>query len=479
MPTLIKGGTVVTHELSYKADVLCDGGKIVAIGDNLDIPAGTEIVEADGQYVMPGGIDPHTHMNFPFMGTVTIDDFESGTSAAVAGGTTSIIDFVIPSPQEPLMDAYKKWRGWAENSVANYSFHVAITWWDDSVHKDMGDLVENYGVNSFKHFMAYKNSIMCTDEILVSSFSRCLELGAMPTVHAENGELVYHLQNELLEKGLTGPEAHPMSRPPIVESEAAHRAITVADTLGAPIYIVHVSAEQTVDAIRYAQSKGQRVYGECLAGHVVLDDSVYRDKDWGAAAAHVMSPPFRPKGHQEALWNGLQSGTLHTTATDHCAFCAEQKAAGKDDFTKIPNGTAGVEERMSVIWEKGVNSGRMTPNEFVAITSTNAAQIFNVYPRKGTIAVGSDADIVVWDPNASKTLSAGTHKSKIDFNIFEGMTVTGIPAATLVNGKVVYKDGEVIGKAGDGVYFNRPAYASYYDAVKRKNELAEPKAVAR
>merc|ERR1712000_225840 len=253
-----------------------------------------------------------------------------GTSAAVAGGTTSIIDFVIPSPQEPLMDAYKKWRGWAENSVANYTFHVAITWWDDSVHKDMGDLVENYGVNSFKHFMAYKNSIMCTDEILVSSFSRCLELGAMPTVHAENGELVYHLQNELLEKGLTGPEAHPMSRPPIVESEAAHRATTVADTLGAPIYIVHVSAEQTVDAIRYAQSKGQRVYGECLAGHLVLDDSVYRDKDWGAAAAHVMSPPFRPKGHQEALWNGLQSGTLHTTATDHCAFCAEQKAAGKD-----------------------------------------------------------------------------------------------------------------------------------------------------
>jgi len=479
MPTLIKGGTVVTHELTYRADVLCDGGKIVAIGEDLEIPAGTEIVDAGGQYVMPGGIDPHTHMNFPFMGTVTIDDFESGTSAAVAGGTTSIIDFVIPSPQEPLMDAYKKWRGWAETSVANYSFHVAITWWDDSVHKDMGELVENYGVNSFKHFMAYKNAIMCTDDILVASFSRCLELGAMPTVHAENGELVYHLQNQLLEKGMTGPEAHPMSRPPIVESEAAHRAITVADTLGAPIYIVHVSAEQTVDAIRYAQSKGQRVYGECLAGHLVLDDSVYQNKDWGSAAAHVMSPPFRPKGHQESLWHGLQSGTLHTTATDHCAFCADQKAAGKDDFTKIPNGTAGVEERMSAIWEKGVNSGRMTPNEFVAITSTNAAQIFNVYPRKGTIAVGSDADIVVWDPQGTKTLSAKTHNSKIDFNIFEGMTVTGIPSCTLVNGKVVYKDGKVIGQPGDGVYFNRPPYAGYYDALKRKNELAEPKAVAR
>lgn len=479
MSTLIKGGTVVTHEQTYKADVLCDNGKIVAIGANIDVPAGTTVIDATDKLVMPGGIDPHTHMQLPFMGTVAIDDFESGTAAAVAGGTTSIIDFVIPAPQQPLMEAYNQWRDWAEKSIANYSFHVAITWWDESVHRDMGELVENHGVNSFKHFMAYKNAIMCTDEILVASFSRCLQLGAMPTVHAENGELVYHLQQQLLEKGLTGPEAHPLSRPPIVESEAANRAITVADTLGAPIYIVHVSASETVDAIRYAQNRGQRVYGECLAGHLVLDDSVYQSKEWDYAAAHVMSPPFRAKGHQDALWRGLQAGTLHTTATDHCAFCAEQKAMGKDNFTKIPNGTAGVEERMSVLWEKGVNGGKITPNEFVAITSTNAAKIFNIFPNKGAVAVGADADLVVWDPAASKTLSVHTQHSKVDFNIFENMTVTGIPYATLVNGKLVYLDGKILGKAGDGQYFNRPPYGQYYEAIKRKNALREPVAVAR
>lgn len=479
MSILIKGGTVITHELTFRADVYCENGKIAAIGEQLDVPADAEIIDASGQYIMPGGIDPHTHMQLPFMGTVAIDDFESGTAAAVAGGTTSIIDFVIPAPQQPLMEAYQQWREWAEKSIANYSFHVAITWWDESVKRDMGTLVNDHGVNSFKHFMAYKNAIMCTDEILVASFNRCLELGAMPTVHAENGELVYHLQQQLLDKGITGPEAHPLSRPPVVESEAANRAITIANTLGAPIYVVHVSASETVDAIRYAQNRGQRVYGECLAGHLVLDDSVYQDKDWDVAAAHVMSPPFRSKGHQEALWNGLQAGTLQTTATDHCAFCAEQKAMGKDDFTRIPNGTAGVEERMPVLWQKGVNSGRITANEFVAITSTNAAQVFNVYPQKGAVMVGSDADLVIWDPEAKKTLSVRTHRSRVDFNIFEGMEVTGLPVCTLVNGKVVYRDGQVIGQAGDGQYFDRPAYGQYYDAIQRKNALSEPVAVAR
>jgi len=479
MSVLIKGGTVVTHEQRFRADVYCVDGKIAAIGDNLDVAAGTEVVDAEGQLVMPGGIDPHTHMQLPFMGTVAIDDFESGTAAALAGGTTSIIDFVIPAPEQSLLEAYHQWRGWAEKSVADYSFHVAITWWEDSVREEMAELVEKHGVNSFKHFMAYKNAIMATDDILVESFSRCLELGAMPTVHAENGELVFHLQQQLLEKGITGPEAHPLSRPPVVEAEASNRAISIANTLGAPIYLVHVSAKESVDAISYARSNGQHVYGECLAGHLVLDDSVYKDTDWGRAAAHVMSPPFRPKGHQDALWKGLQSGTLQTTATDHCAFCAEQKAAGRDDFTKIPNGTAGVEERLSVLWEKGVNSGKLTAEEFVAITSTNTAKIFNVFPQKGAIQVGSDADLVVWDPAGTKTLSASTHASRIDFNIFEGMQVKGIPTTTVAGGKVAWQNGELRAQPGDGRYFNRPAWASCYSALNRRNEVEAPAAVAR
>ncbi|MBY4677019.1 dihydropyrimidinase [Marinobacterium arenosum] len=479
MSLLIKGGTVVTHDQSYRADIYCVDGRIAAIGENLDVPANTEVVDAGGQLVMPGGIDPHTHMQLPFMGTVAKDDFESGTAAGLAGGTTSIIDFVIPAPQQSLLEAYHQWRGWAEKSVADYSFHVAITWWDDSVREEMGELVRSHGVNSFKHFMAYKNAIMATDDILVESFSRCMELGAIPTVHAENGELVFHLQQQLLAQGITGPEAHPMSRPPVVEAEASNRAISIANTLGAPIYLVHVSAKESVDAIRYARDNGQHVYGECLAGHLVLDDSVYRDPDWGRAAAHVMSPPFRPKGHQEALWKGLQGGTLQTTATDHCAFCAEQKAAGRDDFSKIPNGTAGIEERMSVLWEKGVNSGKLTPNEFVAITSTNTAKIFNLFPRKGAIQVGADADLVVWDPQGSKTLSVETQRSRIDFNIFEGMTVKGIPSCTVANGKVAWQQGELRAQAGDGRYYDRPAYPSYYDALGKRNARNAPTAVVR
>ncbi|MCE0493701.1 dihydropyrimidinase [Vibrio salinus] len=479
MKIMIKGGQVITHEQSYFADVYCVDGKIEKIGENLNITDVDEVIDASGKLIMPGGIDPHTHMQLPFMGTVASDDFASGTAAALAGGTTTIIDFVIPAPQQPLLEAYHQWCDWAEKSQCNYSFHVAITWWDESVREEMKTLVEEYGVNSFKHFMAYKNAIMATDDILVNSFNRCLELGAIPTVHAENGELVYHLQNQLLEKGITGPEGHPLSRPPKVEGEASSRAIQIAGTLGAPIYLVHVSVEESVDAIKYARDRGQIVFGECLPGHLVVDDSVYRSKEWDFAAAHVMSPPFRPKHHQEALWNGLQSGTLHTTATDHCAFCAEQKAMGKTDFTKIPNGTAGVEERMMVLWENGVNQGRITPNEFVSVTSTNAAKIFNIYPRKGAVAEGADADLVIWDPNGEKVLSKATQYSRIEHNIFEGMKITGIPVTTICNGQVAWSDGQLRTNPGDGQYVIRPAYAGYYQSQLKRNELAEPTAVKR
>ncbi|HIE76123.1 MAG TPA: dihydropyrimidinase [Gammaproteobacteria bacterium] len=479
MGVIIKGGTAVTAEQSFKADVYCEDGRIAQVGLDLDTPAGAEVVDAGGQFVMPGGIDPHTHMQLPFMGTVASEDFYTGTAAGLAGGTTCIIDFVIPAPQTSLLSAFHQWREWAEKSVSDYAFHVAVTWWDDSVHQDMGTLVQEHGVNSFKHFMAYKGAIMADDEVLVNSFTRAWELGALPTVHAENGELVWQLQRKLMESGITGPEGHPQSRPPEVEGEAANRAIRIAQALKTPVYLVHVSAKESLGEVIRARNEGQRVFGEVLAGHLLVDDSVYLNTDFDTAAAHVMSPPFRPKGHQDALWRGLQSGNLQTTATDHCCFCADQKAMGKDDFTKIPNGTGGVENRMEVLWHAGVNTGKLTMNEFVRVTSTNAAQIFNMYPRKGSISVGADADLVIWDPEASKTISAKTHHQNVDYNIFEGMTVRGTASHTISQGKVVFKDGELSVERGAGRYIERPPFAPYFDAIAKVRDHTQPVFVER
>ena len=479
MALLIRGGTVVTAERTFRADVLCDDGLIRAIGTDLDAPAGAEVVDAGGAYVMPGGIDPHTHMELPFMGTVASEDFFSGTSAGFAGGTTMIIDFVIPSPQQRILDAYDEWRSWAEKAAGDYSFHVAITWWDETVHADMATLTRERGVNSFKHFMAYKGAIMADDEILVNSFTRARELGAICTVHAESGELVDRLQKEIFDAGLHGPEGHPLSRPPEVEGEAANRAIRIAEVLDVPLYVVHTSCIDALEAITRARLEGQRVYGEVLSGHLVVDDSVYRDPDWRTAAHHVMSPPFRSSEHQAALWAGLQAGMLQTTATDHCCFMTEQKAMGADDFRKIPNGTGGVEDRMSVLWHHGVRTGRLTPNEFVRVTSTAAAQIFNIYPRKGAVEVGSDADLVVWDPEGTRTISAETHHQNIDYNIYEGMEVTGVAVTTVSQGKVVWSDGQLQSVRGAGRYIDRPCGSPVSDNVALRRTLARPRAVDR
>ncbi len=476
---LIRGGTVVNADRAWRADVLCANGVIVSVGENLQAPAGAQVLDAGGQLVMPGGIDPHTHMQLPFMGTVAADDFYSGTAAGLAGGTTCIIDFVIPDPKEPLLAAYRKWRGWAEKAAADYGFHVAVTWWSEQVHADMGTLVREEGINSFKHFMAYKNAIMADDETLVNSFRRALELGAMPTVHAENGELVFQLQRQIMEQGISGPEGHPLSRPPAVEAEACQRAIAIAEVLQVPLYVVHVSCAESAEAIARARARGQRVFGEVLAGHLVVDESVYRNPDFAAAAAHVMSPPFREKWHQEVLWRSLQAGNLQTTATDHCTFCAPQKAAGREDFRKIPNGCGGIEERMAVLWDAGVNTGRLTSSEFVAVTSTNAAKIFNLYPRKGVVAAGSDADLVLWDAEGTRTISAKTHRSRVDFNVFEGRKVTGVPTHTVSQGKVVYARGDLRAERGAGRYLERPAFAPVFAALGRKARLARPTAVMR
>jgi dihydropyrimidinase len=464
---LIRGGTVVNGDRSVRADVLCVGDKIQGVGEGLAAPAGAEVIDAGGQLVMPGGIDPHTHMQLPFMGTVTMDDFFTGTAAGLAGGTTTILDFVVPGAKERPMEAYRRWREWAAKSAADYGLHCAITSWSDGVSEDMGTLVREEGVTCFKLFMAYKGAIMADDETLARAFRRALELGAMPAVHAENGDLVALLQQEMLAREIRGPEGHPLSRPPSVEGEATNRAIAIAGVLNVPVYVVHVSCADAVEAIARARNAGMRVYGEALAGHLLVDDSAYRSPDFATAAAHVMSPPFRSKEHQAALWRGLQAGHLQTTATDHCTFNAEQKAMGKNDFTKIPNGCGGIEERMAVIWDEGVNGGRLTPEEFVRVTSANAAQLFNLYPRKGLVAPGADADVVVWDPQATKTLSARTQHSKGDFNVFEGRTVRGVPTHTVSQGRLVFARGDLRAERGAGRYLKRPPFNAVSEALAK------------
>ena len=464
MSMLIRGGTVVNHDASRRADVLIEGGRIAALGEGLEAPAGAEIIDAGGAFVLPGGIDPHTQCELAFMGTDSADDFEWATKAALSGGTTKIVDFCIPAPGTSMLEAYKDWRNRAKKAACDYSFHMAVTSWSKERYDEMATVVNEYGINTFKHFMAYKGALMVDDEVLLHSFSRCAELGAMPLVHAENGDAVVMLQEQYMAKGVTGPEGHALSRPPAVEGEAANRAIRIAEVLGLPLYVVHVSAEHALQAIERARNEGQRVFGEVLAGHLLVDDSVYQSKDFEFAAGHVMSPPFRPKHHQDALWAGLQAGQLHTTATDHCCFCAPQKAAGKDDFTKIPNGCAGIEDRMSLLWHYGVGTGRLTPSEFVRVTSTNAAQIFNLYPRKGAVRIGSDADLAIWDPKGSRTISAKTHHQNVDFNIFEGRTVTGIATHTVAAGKVVWADGTLRAERGAGRYLPRPTHPPYFEA---------------
>ncbi|WP_295536094.1 dihydropyrimidinase [uncultured Thioclava sp.] len=475
MTTVIKNGTIVTADLTYKADVLIEGGQIIEIGPDLK---GDESLDATGCYVMPGGIDPHTHLEMPFMGTYSADDFESGTRAALAGGTTMVVDFVLPSPGEGLMDALKKWDNKSTRAHCDYSFHMAITWWDKQVFDEMKTVTE-HGINTFKHFMAYKGALMVNDDELYSSFKRCAELGAIPLVHAENGDVVAELSAKLLAEGNNGPEGHAYSRPPQVEGEATNRAIMIADMAGVPLYVVHTSCEESHEAIRRAKMNGKRVWGEPLIQHLTLDESEYFDKDWDHAARRVMSPPFRNKQHQDSLWAGLQSGTLSCVATDHCAFSTEQKRYGVGDFTKIPNGTGGLEDRMPMLWTYGVGTGRLTPNEFVAVTSTNIAKILNVYPKKGAVLVGADADLVVWDPKASKTISAKTQQSAIDYNVFEGKEVTGLPRYTLSRGVVAWADGEIKTKEGHGQFVARDPGMPVTRALSTWKELTAPRPVQR
>ena len=476
MSTVIKGGTIVTADLTYKADVKIEGGKIVDIGPNL---SGDEVLDAAGCYVMPGGIDPHVHLEMPFMGTYSADDFESGTRAGLAGGTTMVVDFCLPDPGQSLLDALKRWDNKSTRANCDYSFHMSVTWWGEQVFDEMKTVVEEHGINTVKHFMAYKGALMVNDDEMFASFQRCAALGALPLVHAENGDVVAAMQQKLMDEGNNGPEGHAYSRPPSVEGEATNRAIIIADMAGAPLYVVHTSCEQAHEAIRRARQNGMRVYGEPLIQHLTLDESEYFNKDWDHAARRVMSPPFRNKQHQDSLWAGLASGSLQVVATDHCAFTGDQKRFGVGDFRKIPNGTGGLEDRMPMLWTYGVNTGRLTMNEFVAVTSTNIAKILNVYPRKGAILVGADADIVVWDPKRSKTISAKNQQSSIEYNVFEGKEVTGLPRYTLTRGVVAIEEGTVKTREGHGQFVKREPFAAVNKALSTWKEITAPRKVER
>jgi len=476
MSTVIKGGTIVAADRSYEADILIEGETIQAIGPDL---SGDIVVDATDAYVLPGGIDPHTHLEMPFMGTTAAETWESGTFAALSGGTTTVVDFVIPG-EAGMLAALEEWEGRATRQASSdYSYHMCVTGWSEKHFDDMAKVVER-GINTFKHFMAYKGALMVNDDEMFASFQRCAALGALPLVHAENGDIVAALQQKYLAEGTTGPEGHAFSRPPEVEGEATNRAIMIADAAGVPVYIVHVSCEQSHEAIRRARQKGMRVYGEPLIQHLTLDEGEYFNRDWDYAARRVMSPPFRNKIHQDSLWAGLAAGSLQVVATDHCAFTTEQKRFGLGNFAKIPNGTGGVEDRLSVLWTRGVETGRLTPNEFVAATSTNIAQILNIYPQKGAILPGSDADLVVWDPKLTKTISAANQKSIIDYNVFEGFTVNGLPRYTLSRGEVVWADGQNSQpQPGRGKFIRRKPFPAVNAALSKWKEVTAPRAVNR
>ena len=475
MTTVIRNGTIVTADLTCKADVLIENGRIAAIGQGL---TGDTTLDATGCLVMPGGIDPHTHLEIPFMGTYSADDFDSGTRAALAGGTTMVVDIALPAPGQGLLDALRIWDNKTARAHCDYSFHMAVTWWGEQVFDEMADIVGR-GITSFKHFMAYKGALMVNDEEMFASFTRVGDLGGVALVHAENGDVVAELSARLLAQGNTGPEAHAYSRPPQVEGEATNRAIMIADTAGVPLYVVHTSCEDSHEAIRRARQAGKRVWGEPLIQHLVLDDSEYANPDWDHAARRVMSPPFRNRRHQDSLWAGLAAGSLSCVATDHCAFTTEQKRTGLGDFTKIPNGTGGLQDRMPVLWTEGVGTGRLTPNEFVAVTSTNIAMILGMYPRKGAVLVGSDADLVVWDPQAERTITAADQQSAIDYNVFEGRRVKGLPRYVLTRGHVAVTDGAMSSREGHGEFVAREPRGEVNRALSSWKALTAPRPVPR
>lgn len=457
MGIVIRNGEVVTASERFVADLRLDDGTIAAMGTKLEPRAGDETIDAAGQFVLPGFVDPHVHMELGFMGTVSADDFEVGTASGAAGGTTCIIDFCIPAPGESMLAALDSWRRKAAKAVCDYSFHMAITSWNEHSADEMRAVVEEHGITSFKVFMAYKGAIMVDDEALYSVMREAAKLGAVVTVHAENGDAVWHLQRELVAKGCVAPGFHPVSRPSPVEGEATERALMMAGLHGATAYIVHMTCKESVHALERAKLAGQRCYGETCPQYLLLDDKVFDKPDFGGSA-YVMSPPIRPgnAGHHDALWNSLANRMLDSVGTDHCPFTHEQKLMGKDDFTRIPNGAAGIEDRLLLLYTHGVLGGRFDLSRMVELGSTAPARIFGL-AKKGSIAVGMDADLVLLDPDGKHKLSAQSHHSKADRSIFEGFEVRGRIARTIVGGRTLWDGSTLTTTRGAGRFVARRA----------------------
>jgi dihydropyrimidinase len=461
MKTLIKNGHIVTAVDSYTADILIDGEIIAMIGKDLASVVGSvdRTIDATGKLVIPGGVDPHTHMDLPFGGTSSSDDFETGTRAAAFGGTTTIIDFAVQYKGQALNQALDAWFAKAEGkATTDYGFHLIVTDLPDERLPELKTMIDQ-GVTSFKLFMAYPGVFLVDDGVIFKAMTAAGENGGLICMHAENGVVIDVLVKRAIEQGRTAPKYHALTRPTKAEAEGVHRAIAIAEMANSPVYIVHLSCYDALKEVQAARDLGLPAFAETCPQYLLLDYSLYEKPDF-EGAKYVMTPPLRDKENQELLWRGLRGDDLQVISTDHCPFCfKEQKELGRDDFSKIPNGGPGVENRMSLIYHHGVTQGRISLNRFVELTSTAAAKIFGLFPKKGTIAVGSDADIVIFDPNREQTIGAATHHMRVDYSAYEGWRVKGVTETVLSRGRVIVENNEFKGKAGAGRFLKRGTFA--------------------
>jgi len=460
MSILIKNGRIITAVDDYMGDVFIENETITLIGKSLDMEA-DEILDASGKYLFPGGLDPHTHLDMPFGGTVSADDFETGTRAAAHGGTTTLIDFAIQTKGQSTLEALDTWHAKAEGKTAiDYGFHMIVTDLEDDRVHEMKMLADE-GVTSYKLFMAYPGVLYVDDGTIYRAMRKAGENGTVVCMHAENGIVIDEIVKQALAEGKTEPKYHALTRPTRMEAEGVHRAISIAEVANVPVYIVHLSSSDALEQVMLARNRGVHAFAETCPQYLFLDHSYYEQEGF-EGAKYVMTPALREKWNQEELWKGLRFGDLQSISTDHCPFCfKDQKILGIDDFSKIPNGGPGVENRMSLVFNGGVNSGRISLNKFVELTSTAAAKTFGLFPKKGTIAVNSDADIVIFDPNRKETISINnscTHHMRVDYNAYEGFKVTGFTETVLSRGKIIIKDCEYMGKKGDGQFLKRGLY---------------------
>lgn len=452
MGTVIRGGTVVTATDTQRADILIEGESITMLAASIDV-AGHDVIDAAGAYVFPGGIDPHTHLDMPFGGTVTADNFETGTRAALLGGTTTIVDFALHTKGDSLHNALKTWHAKAHgNACADYAFHLTIADGRDETMAEIPKIINEQGVNSFKVFMAYKHVLYVDDETIFKTLQVCRDAGGLVQVHAENGDVIEVTTRQALAEGKTDPVWHARTRPVECEGEATHRAIRLAEIAGAPLYVVHVSSAMAADTISDGRKRGLPIYGETCPQYLVCDTEDYLRPNF-EGAKYVLSPPIRDKWNQSVLLAKLKNAELHAFGSDHCSFnLCGQKELGKHDFSKIPNGAPTIEDRLAILYQVGVNGGVISMNQFVALAATNPAKLFGLFPRKGTIAVGSDADVLVWDPNGERTISAKTHHMNVDNSVFEGMKIKGRPRYVFSRGTKVVDGDTFTGRKGHGKF---------------------------